>query len=543
MLTSDYLKHKAKQRDLTPEQTEVFRLKFGEQKSNQEIADRLGISVNACVQCLGEIYRKFAIEGRGRGKAKRLLSELIRDAEHLQAPGPDASRSDSSAPVATVSPGSLGLALPISTAESTPSERQQLQAWLDKLQTWTDVLDTDQGCDRADSILLEFTRQLPVFAKTLAIDSEYNKVQITQAILRQTKTLFLEFNPALKENRIEALAFLRRPTPLTRSVLAFVSRILTQLYPKRDISDTDVKHAIRRAIEIANEKASPSTYSYTAATSPSGSRTYSSWIRQICFQLLQQDLQRDRLRLTSTAPVSLIHEDCLTHHLMAVDTALLDLYLASCNTREAKEVNFNFFDIVLTRWMMAITWGRLAEFSEPKPSAAKAERSDDYHELDPREYEMAALSALRTEYHKLDEMTTYQELRNTFLKKVAPVADRYRSRFCTLPDQPQHNDYPTISIPATLCAADRSIAEDITSRVWRYCQLASLSHLEQQDIEELNGILDQAGQQPTLDFWLNEVDHFVAHLLEANDPQPVVITPDGVFEGSQTQLRLNRKSG
>ena len=57
---------------LTPEQEQVFLLKFAEHKRYQEIASELGISKEACLKRMGAIYEKFSIQGDTRGKENRL---------------------------------------------------------------------------------------------------------------------------------------------------------------------------------------------------------------------------------------------------------------------------------------------------------------------------------------------------------------------------------------------------------------------------------------------------------------------------------------
>jgi predicted NACHT family NTPase len=63
-------------RQLSPDQESVFLLKFGQDLADSAIASELGISEEAYRKRMGEIYKKFDIEGKGPGKQNRLLRLL-----------------------------------------------------------------------------------------------------------------------------------------------------------------------------------------------------------------------------------------------------------------------------------------------------------------------------------------------------------------------------------------------------------------------------------------------------------------------------------
>ncbi|MBC6477127.1 MAG: hypothetical protein EBE86_021640 [Hormoscilla sp. GUM202] len=65
-LSHKFLVQMAHLHQLTPEQEQVFLLKFAEHKRYQEIARELGISKEACLKRMGAIYEKFGIEGDTR---------------------------------------------------------------------------------------------------------------------------------------------------------------------------------------------------------------------------------------------------------------------------------------------------------------------------------------------------------------------------------------------------------------------------------------------------------------------------------------------
>jgi DNA-binding CsgD family transcriptional regulator len=87
MLPREFLSEIADTYGLSPEQTEVFLAKFGNDKSDQEIIKAFHISEGTLRYRLGEIYKKFSIGGKGTGKAHRLLSFLTGEYQKASASG------------------------------------------------------------------------------------------------------------------------------------------------------------------------------------------------------------------------------------------------------------------------------------------------------------------------------------------------------------------------------------------------------------------------------------------------------------------------
>jgi predicted NACHT family NTPase len=97
MLPREFLSDIANRYGLSPEQTEVFLAKFGNDKSDQEIINAFHISDGTLRYRLGEIYKKFSIGGKGTGKAHRLLSFLTGEYQKdsaLGSPSSNASADD-----------------------------------------------------------------------------------------------------------------------------------------------------------------------------------------------------------------------------------------------------------------------------------------------------------------------------------------------------------------------------------------------------------------------------------------------------------------
>lgn len=84
MFSKDFLLQIAATYGLTPEQKEVFLRRLLENKTHDEIADELNISQSACLRRMADVYKKFQIQGRGRGKDGELRNFLISKQEKLE---------------------------------------------------------------------------------------------------------------------------------------------------------------------------------------------------------------------------------------------------------------------------------------------------------------------------------------------------------------------------------------------------------------------------------------------------------------------------
>ncbi|MEM8806591.1 MAG: hypothetical protein AAGF01_11240, partial [Cyanobacteria bacterium P01_G01_bin.38] len=345
MLPDDYLRLRAAQVGLTSEQMAVFLLKFSEKKSNANAAKQLGISVNACVQCLGEIYKKFGITGRGRGKEKRLRTELIRDFEADWTPANRLYTSGFAQPRALAGQFSNIPTQPLSalrtqdtTAEGPlPDFAQQtttpdatfLQEWLISIRYSVEQLHKDEGREVTESTLASLLKTLPVAVTALAADTQHTKAQILAAILENLDTLVINLQPRVQKNQLYGLKFLQENSnPLARSVFAFVSRLREQL----GFADGEFEtwKIIEKAIEKANAR-----YPDEKREAPQqwrGMKVYSQRIRRICFELIRDYACRDaQLSARPETNHQLISDARLRRNLQAVDLAILDLYLAYKN--------------------------------------------------------------------------------------------------------------------------------------------------------------------------------------------------------------------
>lgn len=518
VLSHTFLELKAQELSLTPEQQEVFVLKFGEQKTNQEIAQWLNISTNACVQCLGEIYKKADIEGRSRGKAKKLYSELLREAEERQRSRPPLPFQAASVNM-TFTPVSLQ-ALPgegqmgVSSHGSAASEVQYLRTWMSRIEKHEERLRTEKGWEEVDSALQFFAEHLPASASALAAGSRFSKLEVVQQILGRISSLFSKLSPCTSTEVFE-ISFLGKKNPLNRSISAFLGRLCSQFCLGSELQDRtrqDILDELYRRGEVFFAKASHHPPNKTLMT-------YSAWVRKNSFDLFLEKL--DEIKFVEPVGGSCLGEQRLqldqradiARNLLAIDTAILNLYLAS---RDPDEAHFDFFNILFSRWIRAMPWGEKSLHPEIKP---EMEQDDDMAfgmDVDARSFEWMALRMLRREYHTLDGKSRL-ELTEYFERKLAPFRERYHAHFW---DGYRESvvaravPYAVVSIPEALCRYDKAVGEVITQDIWRYCELSAYNYLTAQNLQELSELLQKAQRQPVLDFWFNEIDHMISHSLE-----------------------------
>lgn len=74
----------ARDRQLSPEQEAVFLLRLLEERDYEAIAHQLQISPSTCLKRMGEVYKKFGIQGATKGKENRLRTFLIERVEEQE---------------------------------------------------------------------------------------------------------------------------------------------------------------------------------------------------------------------------------------------------------------------------------------------------------------------------------------------------------------------------------------------------------------------------------------------------------------------------
>ena len=77
-LPQDFLIQMAHVKGLSPEQMKVLILRFSDQKEYSEIAAQLNTSSGACLKRMGQVYKKFGVEGEARGKEGKLQNYLLK---------------------------------------------------------------------------------------------------------------------------------------------------------------------------------------------------------------------------------------------------------------------------------------------------------------------------------------------------------------------------------------------------------------------------------------------------------------------------------
>lgn len=126
MLTYNFLVQIANGYGLSPQQKEVFLLKFGENKSNDEITKQVGIKRDAYLKRMGEVYKKFQIHGQKRGKEQQLRGLLINKSQQQSQLEPDIT----TIPTRIVQPLQLNIDVPESDLQKLA---RQMRGWFETL--------------------------------------------------------------------------------------------------------------------------------------------------------------------------------------------------------------------------------------------------------------------------------------------------------------------------------------------------------------------------------------------------------------------------
>lgn len=84
MLEREFLIKMARDRELSPNQEQIFIMRFAEEKDYEEIAIQLRTSAGACLKQMGQVYKKFAVSGNHRGKENRLRISLLNQFRQLE---------------------------------------------------------------------------------------------------------------------------------------------------------------------------------------------------------------------------------------------------------------------------------------------------------------------------------------------------------------------------------------------------------------------------------------------------------------------------
>lgn len=531
-LTKEFLLQKAHQWALTPEQEKVLELKFGQQHSNPEVAAQLGISLNACIQCLGEIYRKAGIAGRSRGKANRLRADLLQEAE-TQAAAPQVVPLHSQE---VARPSAMTMPYPCVALPDT-STRQYLENVLTRIQDYSRNLSADQGSSDVYSAIQYLSDNLPQSTTALAIESRWKQVEVVQKMLQRFEEVVTEIEPSLDE--FEDLDFLRTKNSIYRSITAFIERLSRQLNlhhqdserahddVHNDIIDTVLKQGQEKFQDLAQRP--PTNASL---------KTYSAWVRKACFDIVTKSVIGDDGNYNSARYADLLNRPQhpvldmkvdIERNLRLVDASILEMYLSAKNPNV---FNFNFFDILVARWMKNIPWSTDVKDSFQKGWLPSEDEDVMMFRLDTRDFEWAALNSLRRHYHHLSSRhESCETIHDYFLCVLKPVKKRYLSHFCksyedvdSLGGQASLGKYPIVSIPRSLCENDPNFWDETCTSIWKYCELASYNYLTPQNLKELDALLRQACLSPILDFWFNEIDHFVDHSLAQRNQLEALMT-------------------
>lgn len=84
MFTRNFLVQMAHEHELSKDQKQVFLMRIGDGTEYEQIAQELQTSADACLKRMGQVYRKFNIDGSSRGKENKLRVFLTNKWEELQ---------------------------------------------------------------------------------------------------------------------------------------------------------------------------------------------------------------------------------------------------------------------------------------------------------------------------------------------------------------------------------------------------------------------------------------------------------------------------
>ena len=519
-----YLQERAELAGLTVEQTKLFLLKFHHFKHNRDVASELDITVNACVQCLGEIYRKFGIEGRGRGKENRLRQALIQAYKE---------RSDDNLTVTSEHDHMMVTLRPLDHqerssealtrfAQTVPAANPQfLRGWVRSLRYSQETLAQEDGQEMVDDILRSLLKTLPGVVTALAADTPNTKAVILGKILERLDQLVLELQPRVEKNRLPQLRFFlqENSNPLARSLFAFVLRLRSQLGFGDDVFKP------WEVIDQAMEQVSSAHYQL-AIGQPRGMKAYSQLIRQLCFEFIyRRAYEADQQGNVSTETIA-VSPERLRRDLHAVDHALLDLYLV---TKQRTEANIDFFHILRTRWLEPMEWGTFSADISGSRNFLGMTLSEQW------DFEIKALRALRAAYHNYDH-DSFEPMYAKFEEKVSQRRVTYCEKLFYPPEISPEGFYKLVAVPREANADKGDIW--LSNRVWRYATLLAQPHLSLEDLNEIRQLLNDAASRPGLDFWLREVDHFIAHETEEDPDSLLAIEASQRAELKKHSIRL-----
>lgn len=505
-LPEAYLQQQAVQAGLTPDQATVFIRKFQSTQSNRAIAAELNISVNACVQRLGEIYQKFGIEGRGRGKEIQLRQQLM----NSRGPTPGIAAANHGPFIKALQPAEHmekdPLALTRLSQETLAADAQFLRKWVCSLRSSQTTLRQEDGNEMVDDVLESLLQTLPVAVTALAADTPHTKADIVAMVLDRLDQLVLELQPRVEKNRPPQLRFFLQETanPLARSIFAFVLRLRSQL----GLNDDAFKPW--EVIDNAMEQINQSPHHHVRQKSQ-GMQAYAQQIRQLCFEYIYQRGHEAAKAGASSSSVKVVAvpPERLRRDLHAVDHALLDLYLV---TKQRTEANIDFFHILRTRWLEPMKWGTFSADSTGARNFLGISLAEQW------DFEIKALRALRAAYHQYDR-DSFEAMYQAFEEKVSKRPITYCQKLFYPPEAAPEDFYKLVAVPRETNKDKDDIW--LSNRVWRYATLLAKPCLSLDDLDEIRQLLDDAVTRPGLDFWLREVDHFIAHETE-DDPDSLL---------------------
>jgi len=415
-LSSDVVVNLANERHLSRRQTEVLIRRVIEDKSYEQIALEINTSPNAVQKCLGEVYRKFDIEGDTKGK-EEILVEILR-------------------------------------TYSRPYELNELSG--EKLINKFENL-IEQG-QEGEINTNELAKILPSLIDAVARESKEPRGIVYQKFLASLGFWYKESSKIrLSPTLLKNFGFIiqadeEKYHPISRSIFAFIARLLKQL----QLDSIEPYQILSKAIpkillDYENGKLGDKN-GKNLRNAPSA------LLRKFCLEELEEILKSTDPEFTEKESIQVelsVTEDCLNKNIKIIGYIL----------EKFKENDFETYNI----------WRHIYEYGH------------SYEQMQTGEfYELKSLSV--------------QRINELEIKALRFIRSRYHE---VIGDKNIENNLQEID--------DVHSSRDIATDIMLYGELARYKSLNFYHLGCLKLILQRSISLPIIDFWINEIDHFIAH--------------------------------
>ncbi|MBD2620193.1 MAG: hypothetical protein IM550_16105 [Microcystis sp. M54BS1] len=244
---------------------------------------------------------------------------------------------------------------------------------------------------------------------------------------------------------------LRGEHAIARSLFAFIARTLKQVQVEHYSPAQIIGQAIREIV-------SDSSHRNILEKAPSAT------LRKFCLEQILKHLNSQRREKESSLNKLIISEESLINNMKIIRYVLDKLIKESCP--KDHQLLEHIYEKGLSYQQIAGDW---------IDSPEKSENQDLINEL--KEKHEKLLKHIRLEFHTIKESENLED----YLKEV------------------KETEIISYKNP------------EIKTKIELYSKIANLETLNNDNIQYLKLILDDSIRTPLIDFWINEIDHFIAH--------------------------------